>query len=462
MSGLVQTVLAFIKTHWDENKPILLGLSGGPDSLVLLYLLLECQKKCKFTLGIAHIDHGWRPESEQEATQLENLSKELNIPFFVRKLNPEKLKGNLEASSREERLNFFRELSKKHNYQAVILAHQQDDQKETVLKNILEGANLSSCTGMHKTTQIDGLTIWRPLLDISKKALLQWVEEHHVTPFFDKTNFDEKFLRARMRALIIPELSRMFGKKIHNNLLSIGQEAQELQAFLQNHLDSCLQSIETGTFGSFLDCNQQQNVNTPFEIKYLLRKVAERERCCLPREILTKAAHHLILRSANRKFSVGKHSIFVDRGRFFVTSKVFTALPQEKATLKDSFCFGNWIVSVEDYSVPPEKTSSNWKAIWNGQAEVVLPITRKGYEIGPPKMNTPYPRTSSLSKWWNNHKIPAFLREATPVIWVDDDVVAHEFLTGRQNPPQLQKGERWQKIRIVRKDFPFVNFVENE
>lgn len=445
---LVQIVLTFLTSHVDETRPVLLGLSGGGDSLALLYLLLECKKNLKFHLGVAHVDHGWRYESGQESLQLEKLAKQLDLPFFLKRLCLENLSGNLEATCREERLNFFSELCKEHDYQAVILAHHQNDQAETVLKNLLEGASLSLCTGMLTVAQIDGLTLWRPLLDIPKKSLSKWLQDRQITPFFDATNLDKRFLRGRMRTQIIPELGRMFGKKIDCSLSCIGRESQELQLFLKKHLALSLQSIETTPSGSFLDFSQFSNTHTPFEIKYMVRKLCEREGCYPSREILENTVHLLVLRSANRRFSLGKNMIFVDRARLFVTSVEFVNLPKERVAITGSFRYGPWVLKLEDQRDDSEEIRSDWKTVWDGWAEVVLPFSKKSYEIGPPSMYRNYPRTSSISKWWNNHKIPAFLRAGTPVIWAGD-VIVHEFLTGKKKPVH-PRCEHWQRIRLAR------------
>ncbi|MFQ5729547.1 MAG: tRNA lysidine(34) synthetase TilS [Waddliaceae bacterium] len=431
---LVETVSTFFRRHWDRTRPVLLGLSGGPDSLALLYLLLECKN---IPVGIAHVDHGWRPESGEEASKLEELAKKLNLPFYVTKLCPENLAGNLEAACRQERLNFFTRICQEHDYQAVILAHHQGDQAETVLKNLFEGA--PNCTGMLPITEIDNLIIWRPLLETAKEELLEWLDDSQVTPFFDATNFDKRFLRGRMRCDIIPELEKMFGKKIRHSLCHIGKESQDLQQFLDKHLAKSLQSIETTSSGSFLDFTQFPDIDTVLEIRCLIRKIAEREGCCLSKEILEKGARHLMSRSANRRYMMGKHQIFVDRGRFFVTSTNGCNLPEERVSITGSFQYGNWKVSVEYDVEGTEKLRTNWKTVWNGAAEVVLPASAQNYEIGPPIMSSRYPRTSSIGKWWNNHKVPAFLRAATPVIWAGD-VIAHEFLTGRKGPLHSENG----------------------
>jgi tRNA(Ile)-lysidine synthase len=301
---------------------------------------------------------------------------------------------------------------------------------------------------MLPVTERDNLTIWRPLLEIGKKELLRGLEDCRITPFIDATNFDKRFLRARMRSDIIPELEKMFGKKIQHNLCRIGKESQDLQQFFEKHLARVLQAVETSPSGSFLDFKQFPDIDTAFEIRYLIRKIAEREECSLSREILEQGALHLMSRSANRQYRMGRHQIFVDRGSLFIASTNFADLPKEKVPLSDSLRYGNWMVSVENNVEGAANLRTDWKTVWNGAAEALLPASVENYEIGPPVINSRYPRASSMGKWWNKHKIPAFLRYATPVIWAGN-VIAHEFLTGRTGPFHSENG-RLLRIKLRR------------
>ena len=132
------------------------------------------------------------------------LANELKLPFHLKTLNPQTLVGNLEAACRNERLKFFKELSKQHGYQAVILAHHADDQAETVLKRVFEGADLTCMGGLKEKSEINGLSVWRPLLNVSKNDVLIWLQQHGHVAITDKTNLDPKYLRGRCRIQIIP------------------------------------------------------------------------------------------------------------------------------------------------------------------------------------------------------------------------------------------------------------------
>ncbi len=416
-------VKRFFQRHNPENLPVLLALSGGPDSIALFYLMIECS----IPFAIAHVDHGWREESAGEAQQLQALCHRFQIPFYLKTLNPESLSGNLEEACRIERQAFFKTLCLGKGYSAVVLGHHRDDQSETVLKRVLEGASMTACGGIREQNSINGVTYWRPLIHYSKEQILRWLNEKDLSFFWDNTNEDSKYLRARIRSQILPELSQLFGKEVSGNLASFGQEAQDLEVFMQKIMEQWLLRIEKGPFGLFLDLSQD-SPETEFELRYLIRSMLQSP----TRTIVHQAAAHLLKGSSNKKFSVGNQTLFVDRKTLLVTECIPLELPQNRVELSDGVQFGPWFVRVENGT--QISASSCWRQALKGELRVVLPCLQTPYQIGKPDSATCYPRTSSLRKWWGDKKVPSFIRHWFPVVWKDDQMV-HEFLSGKEANP---------------------------
>ncbi len=303
------TAKLFLEKHLNPEKPVLLGLSGGPDSLMLFHLLLEL----RVSYGIAHVDHGWREESHEEAKQLELLAAKNNIPFHLNVLNPKDAIGNLEAFCRLERHKFFKRINEEYGYQAVLLGHHADDQAETVLKRVFEGANLAALSGLAPTTCINGLIIWRPLLALRKETILGWLEQKKLTAFEDKTNIDPKFLRARMRTSLIPGLSKEFGKEIAAPLAKMAKESLELKEFLIISLKPYLQNIYKDIAGSHLDLSKHFP-STIFEMKHLVRIFCQLENVILSHQQLELATDFIFSNSLNKKLlKDGKEILFHQR-----------------------------------------------------------------------------------------------------------------------------------------------------
>ena len=138
-----------------------------------------------------------------------------------------------------KRYQFFGQILEKIEGQAVLTAHHMDDLVETVLKRVLEGASLTSLSGLLPNSERFGMPIWRPLLDIRKKELDSY-------GFHDPMNFNPKYLRARMRQTIIPGLEQDFGKKIGAPLSRIAKRSRELSDYLDRKIQPLIQAFEDG------------------------------------------------------------------------------------------------------------------------------------------------------------------------------------------------------------------------
>lgn len=415
----------FFQERFQKGLPLLLAFSGGPDSLALLHLLLEFSQSQPLSLALAHVDHGWREESAKEADQIACMAKSLGLILHQKKLDPQKIKGNLEASCREERLKFFASLCQKHGYQAVLLAHHADDLAETVLKRTLEGVTLPYLTSLRFETTLYGMKVWRPLLSLSKRQILDWLHKKGLKGFDDQTNQNTKFLRAKFRQNILPYLSEMFGKEINSGLCQIAEEAGELRDYLDDRIQRYLDSLVQGQSGYFLDLSHDFPKDL-FELKYLIRQFCKHSAVVLSRESVIKTAEFILQKSANKTFVLGKGELaqilYIDRGRLFIPLKRLSSLPNIRMRIEEShpIQFGEWKVQMKPYDKSPSEPS-NWRNLWQeGKGEVVLP---KGfYEVASP--------VSSLNKWWSDHKIPAFFRKKIPII-LENGKVRHEFLTGK-------------------------------
>jgi tRNA(Ile)-lysidine synthase len=433
-----QSVFSFIKKYYDPSKPVLLALSGGPDSLALYTLLLKYRETQPLKLAIAHVDHGWRKESGEEAQILQNMALKNENRFHLKKLNPpEKQQTNLEATAREERLKFYSELCIEHGYQAVLLAHHADDQAETVLKRIFEGASLPYLCGLRECTQVQGLTLWRPLLNVDKKTILEWLHQQGLNGFVDQTNLNPKFLRGKFRTHIIPNLSTDFGKDVGRSLGRLGAEAGKLREYLEQRMMPFIDRIERGKLGIFLDLSQQIP-QYPIELDYLLRKFCEGEGLSLSRDNLKTAQQLILAKSGNKKISLGSKFLIIDRGRLFLPGRHFEQELPELPLKSGIFAYGYWKVRVEEETRQEKGGISGWKAAWDGFCSVYLPWGN--YTLAPPQL------TPSLSKWWTNAKIPAFMRHQIPVIW-ENQQIRYEFLTGKKIKQDIETN-KWLKISL--------------
>lgn len=307
----------FLIKNADLKAPVLLGLSGGPDSMALFHLLVELKNEGLINFAIAHINHNWRAESPGERDLLREMAFKTDVPFHLLEIDPKKLKGNLELACRLERIKFFKTLCDEFSYQAVILGHHLDDQAETVLKRLFEGATLQRLGGLKKKTVIEGLTVLRPLLDVRKRDIEHFLKEKNHMFFHDSTNQDPKFMRARFRTKIIPGLNLAFGKDITEPLYRLGIEALELDEYFSWKLKANLSEVKEGDAGCCLDFAK---VNNPFEIKYLIRLFTNEKGFFMSHTMVSTACHLLQTNATNKSMAIGGKNILFDRKKMFILS----------------------------------------------------------------------------------------------------------------------------------------------
>lgn len=420
--NIERSLFEFLKLHFDPSRPVLLAFSGGADSSALFYLLLRYAQENALRFGVAHVDHGWRPESSTEATAIKELVTGLGIPFHSKILVPDQIKGNIEEACRLERLNFFSQLCHEHHYQAVILGHHADDQSETVLKRVFEGSSLPYLNGMLSECTIKGMKIWRPLLSHFKNEIILWLKQHHINWLEDSTNLNPKFLRGRFRTNLIPHLSKEFGKEIAPTLNRIGQESMELKKYLDGQLQSHISQIHQGPLGSYIDLS----ITTPatdFEIKYLIRQVCERQGIRISYPLINEACQKIQLKVSDCQLITKDAHLRIDRGRFFVMPKDLPLWEHNLQIIPGKQNVGNWTVIIEELDKGGLcKNLTGWQALWRGTLQVQLPPGN--YRIAK--------ADQTQSKVWTNAKVPAFLRWVAPVIW-SNGVIIHEFLTSRND-----------------------------
>ena len=192
------------------DQPLVVGVSGGPDSLCLL----DSLHRLGIPLLAAHFDHGLRDESAEEARLVAALVKEMGVPFHLARSDVRALAVKegltIEEAARKARYRFLFRTARDNQAQAVAVAHTADDQVETVLMHLLRGAGLSGLKGMVSRVVIpdwdEQIPLVRPLLDFWRSETVAWCAEKTLPALIDPSNQDTVFLRNRLRHELIPEL----------------------------------------------------------------------------------------------------------------------------------------------------------------------------------------------------------------------------------------------------------------
>jgi len=207
-TNLINNITTYSHNHslFHKNDTLVVGLSGGPDSVFLLHYLLHLQKEYSLTIIAAHLNHEWRPEADKEEQFCRNLAEQHDIPFISSRMSnltsQNNYEGSKEAFARNMRRAFLQSVHHAYNATSIALGHHAQDQQETFFIRLLRGTSLTGLTSMQPKS---GLYI-RPLLETSKQEIVQYLHDHALSYMVDESNESPAFLRNRIRMSVIPAL----------------------------------------------------------------------------------------------------------------------------------------------------------------------------------------------------------------------------------------------------------------
>lgn len=207
----------------EPGHRILVGVSGGPDSVALLHALLELGYANDSGLGIAHVHHGMRGQSaDRDAAFVESLAKNRNLPYHEKRVNLDDIRKktgiSLEEAGRNARYGFFEDIADRRSYDRIAVGHHLDDDAELILMNILRG---SGPTGMAGIPPVRGRIV-RPLIHCRREDIRLFLKSCNIAYVHDKTNDNIRFRRNHIRHCLIPSLV-YYNPRVAESLHKLGQ-----------------------------------------------------------------------------------------------------------------------------------------------------------------------------------------------------------------------------------------------
>ena len=217
---------------------MLIALSGGPDSVCCVKLLLMLKSHWRLKLHALHVNHGLRTSAERDERRIVNWCRAWNIPLIVRRLDVRRLSKakqiSVEEAGRDGRYELLVQTAKRLKIKRIVLAHTQDDQAETVLMRLIRGTGLRGLKAMSAVRR-EGKSqlIIRPLLGLSKRSLETVLKEQHIPFCVDPTNRSKTYLRNRIRLELLPRIQHRFNPQFEKNLVDLSQEAANLYDWVE-------------------------------------------------------------------------------------------------------------------------------------------------------------------------------------------------------------------------------------
>lgn len=244
----------------EKNDKILIGLSGGADSVFLFNILNILKDDLQFDIATCHINHSYRSESYVDEEFSRRISEDKNVKFFLEKVDMKKYSVDnsisLEDSGRILRYRCFNEILKNENFDKIAVAHHMDDQVETFFLHLFRGSGIDGLTGIKYKNK----NIIRPLLDITKKEIVDYLFEEKIEYVTDKTNFFPDVLRNKIRLELLPYVQKNFNKSITqsiNRTMIILRDSNEIIEDVTDKMYSSLVKKEGETH--FIDVKNFKN-----------------------------------------------------------------------------------------------------------------------------------------------------------------------------------------------------------
>lgn len=222
----------------ENGDRIVVGFSGGPDSVFLVEMLLKLREKIDFDIVLVHINHLLRGEEAQRDEDFSiNYGKSKGLKVFARKINITSLgkeKGlSLEEAGREARYSFYKEVLEKSNSNKIALAHNKDDQIETFMFRLTRGTGLSGLEGI--ATKRDRYI--RPISEIYKSEIVNYLDENNISYCIDSTNLENEFTRNSIRIDLIPFIEKRYNPKFKDKIFSLIEEIRDINIFIEKEIE---------------------------------------------------------------------------------------------------------------------------------------------------------------------------------------------------------------------------------
>ena len=244
----------------ENGDSIVIGVSGGPDSICLLNVLNELKNELNFKIYVAHINHMIRKEADEETEYVKSFCKNIGVECFVKRIDvikiAKELKIGTEEAGRKIRYDFFEEVLKNTNSNKIATAHNNNDKVETIIMNILRGSGIAGLKGLDPIRENKFI---KPLIEISREEIEAYCEENKLEPRIDKSNNENIYTRNKVRNSVIPYIKKEFNPNILKTINRLSEVATEENEYLDK---ITIQAFNEINVGAISEGNLEKNKET--------------------------------------------------------------------------------------------------------------------------------------------------------------------------------------------------------
>lgn len=435
---MLDKVINYIKENKiiQQDDRILVALSGGPDSVCLLHMLYRIKDKFNLKLGAIHINHMLRgEEADKDENYIIDLCEQMGIKHYVKRINIEYIAKetnvSLETAGRNERYKAFEEIKIKDKYNKIAVAHNANDQAETILMRIMRGTGLEGLTGIKP--QREGGII-RPILCLNRQEIEDYCEYNGLNPRIDASNYDRHYSRNRVRLDILPYMRDNFNKDIIDTLNRMTLLLQKDNEFIEEYSQKCY-NIYCKKHNNKLEILKELFEKEMESIITRVVIIAFKEISKSYQNFEMKHIYEIVnlaFRETGKKINLTNNIICENLYGNIVLSKndnkyynscVKTEIKLDKDNIIENIEFNNYIINFEviENKKKEKFTKNNLIKLFNYdkiEKEILIRYRKDGDKIIPLGMSG----SKKVKDIFINSKVPREERDNTPILCFDDKI----------------------------------------
>lgn len=413
----------------ENGDRIVVGFSGGPDSVFLVEMLLKLREKIDFDIVLVHVNHLLRGEEAQRDEDFSiNYGKSKGLKVFARKINITSLgkeKGlSLEEAGREARYSFYKEVLEKSNSNKIALAHNKDDQIETFMFRLTRGTGLSGLEGI--ATKRDRYI--RPISEIYKSEIVNYLDENNISYCIDSTNLENEFTRNSIRIDLIPFIEKRYNPKFKDKIFSLIEEIRDINIFIEKEIEQFSYN-ETINIESILKF--PKSIRGKILSKYLYKYGLEvnRKKISLIESILEKGGSQEI--SLDSQYILKKEYNILKIQKINI---IKNNIEEVTFTIPNKIKYGDYIIEAEYVERGEQNKNCFYTNLKLGDTLIV-----RGRKDGDKIIPTGMKGEKKLKEIFINEKIGKEKRDSIPLIVHNDNIVWIAGVRGNEKYNSTEK-----------------------
>jgi tRNA(Ile)-lysidine synthase len=452
--------------NFSPKIPIIIGVSGGADSLSLLGTLHEQG----YSLIVAHFDHQLRSDSTKDTQFVREIAAQYKLPFVTESgdvtAHAKKYKESIEEAARNLRYKFLFEQARKHKAQAVAVGHTADDQVETVLMHFLRGAGLSGLKGIEERIILPyfdpKIPLIRPILHLWREETMAYCETHNLEYHEDPSNVSNDFFRNRLRHNLIPELSK-YNPRFRETLLRTSHALQGDYALISELTRSTWQKITLAESEKYISFSLSPLAELPLALIRNIIKTGMEKLLCgqsnISFSMLESAALFISSSQSAQQIDLASGLILLkEQDTLYLTFDLANLPLNDFAQMGDSAIpiifdekpvrFGDWILTAQCLSFTPELKNADPFQVTLDAAllgeNLTLRTRRAGERFHPLGMSG---KSMKVKDFMINVKLPKRARENYPILYMGDEIA---WIPGYQPSHLFRVTEKTQSVVLLK------------